>query len=454
MKFSAVDLFAGCGGLSEGFRQAGFEIVSQVEMDRFACETLKTRHLYYLLKNEERMDVYFRFLKEEMDRDEIFKLYPSLSALKEEIEKRVTQLEIKDEVIGRVVSRTRSSAKQMGINRINVVLGGPPCQPYSLIGRARDLNKKKDDGRHFLYRHYLKIIEFLKPDFFVYENVPGLISAKNHNRKIFEALEEDFSSLNPAYEVLRDFRGDNNYLLLNSADFGVPQVRKRIFLIGCQKRILKKAPEIKKLYFDFVKQALHNRQKNGYLSVNDAIGDLPPLKTGEGSDEWFGPYNTEVENGYQELMREDSPGVLNHRSRTHMKEDLERYRFFLRESKENGNANLITLKEKRPDLLPRHRNLEHFLDRFKVQEGEKPASTITAHLSKDGHYYIHPDIEQCRSFTAREAARCQSFMDNYKFEGSRTQQYIQIGNAVPPILAKAIAENLKKLLEGFYDGKN
>jgi len=437
-KFYAIDLFAGCGGLSEGFRQMGFEVIAQVEMDRWACETLKTRSLYYKLRKTKKLHWYFKYLKGEMSKGEI---YERFTDIKTELDLEVIRAEFGKDNLREILNRIENVRKYYETPKFHVVLGGPPCQPYSLVGRSRDPDRMMLDERHFLYGYYLEILKTLQPDFFIFENVPGLITAKAGGEEIFSKMIEDFRGIYPSYEIAPSFdeysRNPRQYLL-NSTMYGVPQKRRRIVFIGYRKSLLLKNANVK----DVFKRVLKSKvpEYAGY-TVSDAIGDLPPLALGKGSDGWFGEYHTEAITPYQEKMRTWSPGIVNHRTRTHMKSDLERYRFFIEHRlNENKAATLSDLMKERPDLTPAHNHLNNFLDRFKVQWWSQPSSTITAHICKDGHYYIHPDISQCRSFTVREAARCQSFPDNFKFEGPRTEQFRQVGNAVPPLLSRTLAQ--------------
>ncbi|MBI2909416.1 MAG: DNA cytosine methyltransferase [Chloroflexi bacterium] len=449
-QYYAVDLFAGCGGLSEGFSQAGFDVVAQVEMDKWACETLATRHMYRELRKVGKGGLYNAYLKGEVSQSEIFDSFPGGQ---QSISLRVIQATLGDDGIEAVLERTDASRGFHGAPKIHVLLGGPPCQCYSVVGRARDPFKMENDGRHYLYKHYLEILEQLQPDFFVYENVPGLFSARVDGNKIFTKILGDFESLNPAYAVtppLQRVSEDPAGYIINSADFGVPQSRKRLILIGYKKSLERKSRTIKNIFARLQRDASKNRVA-GALTVADAIGDLPPLRPGQGSDGWLGPYFGRANGAYYKIMRRHSPGIVNHRARTHMASDLERYRFFIEHRLNGKNTTYLTdLIKERPDLAPAHNSLDTFLDRFKVQWWDKPALTITAHINRDGHYYIHPDIQQCRSFTVREAARCQSFTDNYKFEGPRTQQFKQVGNAVPPLLSRAVARAIRGELRKIY----
>ncbi len=448
-KFTFIDLFAGCGGLSEGFEQLGFIPIAQVEMDSRACETLRTRRLYRLLRASGQQDVYFGYLKGSISRDEIYLEFPDIM---EQVDKCVIEGKMTEGNLWSIIEKINENLKTEKHSSVNVMIGGPPCQPYSLAGRSRDPDRMQNDERHFLYKHYLEMLQAYKPDFFVYENVPGLFSAKAKGEEVFKKLLKDFSNIQPEYAItppLEKVVLDPGSYILNSVNFGVPETRRRLIVIGYKKELEKENPDVADI---FAKLQKRSKIGNKEVTVRDAISDLPALEPGEGEDQWFGPYDRKHNlTSYQKQMRKESPGVINHKARTHMERDRKRYRFFIDQcEKDGGRATLKDLQEKRPDLLPEHKHLDKFIDRFKVQCWDKPSSTIVAHISKDGHYYIHPDPEQCRSFTVREAARCQSFPDNYMFEGPRTEQFRQVGNAVPPILAKAIAQAILEELNSIY----
>ena len=322
----------------------------------------------------------------------------------------------------------------------------------------KDLDEKKKEDiekKNFLYRHYLQLLRHFKPDVFIYENVPGLFSATTGGQKIFQKLLKDFSDLSPSYTIippLDKVTENPHHYILNSVNFGVPQTRRRLILIGFKEGLEEKNPGIFRMYEKLQRK---KKPKNLQITVEDAIGDLPELKPGYGNNRFYSEYpENEPRTVYQKKMRKNSPGVVNHFARAYMQSDLDRYRFFIEYCQNTGkSATLKDLLSERSDLAPEHKkkNNDKFVDRFKVQWREKPASTVTAHLSKDGHYFIHPDIEQCRSFTVREAARCQSFPDNFFFEGPRTEQFRQVGNAVPPLLAKAIGKSVLRELEKIYN---
>jgi len=448
-RFSAVDLFAGPGGLGEGFSRAAFELVASVECDPHAVLTLRTRIAYRELEVIGKPSLYWSYVRGEVDFGELLERFGEIDR---KIGRTLIPETISEDTRGRILDRIVSSYSKEGFAGVNVLLGGPPCQLYSLAGRARYSSmpeKYNTDPRIRLFEHYVYYLQELQPDIFVFENVYGITSSRLEKKHIPEILLEEFD--NAGYEVpALEAEGSNTFrnCILNSVSFGVPQIRKRLILIGIRKDIARLSTQardrIRSFYEEFSGKADENFSP---VTVREAISDLPPLRPGEGSDRWFGPYESAPVSEYSKLMRQGSEGVINHRARNHMDSDLERYRYFIEHAAEGRRVTLEDLKRERPDLLPKHRKLDIFLDRFKVQMWDKPSSTITSHLSKDGHYYIHPDISQLRSFTVREAARCQSFPDSYLFEGPRTEQFRQVGNAVPPLMSEKIALRIREALD-------
>jgi DNA (cytosine-5)-methyltransferase 1 len=443
---TAVDLFAGSGGISEGFVSAGFKVAAFLECDHHATETLRSRVAFHELRKLQKLDWYEKYFREEISRESLLRKFPQVA---DRVEAAVIEKKFGVHRYVDLISAIRNSLKLHKSGRLNVLLGGPPCQAYSLVGRSRDPNRMERDGRHFLYQHYLDTLADLKPDFFLMENVPGLLTAKINGKQTFQQILNDFAAIEPAYEVApsyEEYRRSPRDYLVNSYWYGVPQRRTRVILIGYRRELARTHPRIKTVFRRLLAMKMDN-----VLTVTDAIGDLPELTPGDGKDGWFGAYKEKPLTTYQSWAHRRSAGVCNHRARTHMASDLERYRFFIGHHL-NGNrrATLVNLLEERPDLTPDHDHLDKFIDRFKVQLWNRPSTTVMAHIAKDGHYYIHPDIHQCRSFTVREAARCQSFPDNFRFEGPRTEQFKQVGNAVPPRMAYAIAKVLMHELEKIY----
>lgn len=414
-----LDLFAGAGGLSEGFIQAGFTPVAHVEMDLAACFTLKTRAAFHWLEENNNYKLYYQYLYQKITRDEFYKNIPK------PILDTVLNFEISEKTIPEIFKNIDFLLKG---RKLDLIIGGPPCQAYSLAGRARSKNNMKGDKRNYLYRYYAEFLNYYQPKFFVFENVLGLLSAKEENNTLhFDNMLNLFKECGYSAE----------YKILNAYDYGILQNRKRIIIIGKKGHHKKFYPQIDKI-------------KNKYI-VWDVLEDLPKIKAGEGT---ISPVCTnKCNNNYLSKARikmiEKEP-VTFHQARPNTDNDLKIYKIVVNSwNKFHTRISYADL----PENLKTHKNITSFVDRFKIVAGEMPyCQTIVAHISRDGHYYIHPDINQNRSLTPREAARLQTFPDNYYFESkkgkpSRTIAYKQIGNAVPVLLAYKIAKTLKKEFE-------
>jgi len=503
MSIPVIDIFAGPGGLGEGFSSVFdkdgnriFKTVLSIEMEEYAHKTLTLRSFYRQFKHGKAPEEYYQVLRGEITVDELFSI-EKFAVESENAKKEAKKAKLgydDDSVEPDIVDGWIEEALNGETNWI--LTGGPPCQAYSVVGRSRRqemvLDAEKDD-RVDLYRQYLRILEAYRPSIFIMENVKGMLSARSAKHSIFEKIMEDLKA--PGYKIFSLVREPRNNLydkpeflpqdfVIKSEEYGIPQARHRVILLGIRKDIYNKPPEI--------------LEKKPVVSVNDVIGDLPRLRSGlsKTTNTWENWHeavtnislngvlkqipdgiNSGIQNSIKKLRKPHNEsgsefipfrsdhrpldyetkwfhdkkieGVCNHESRGHMESDLHRYLFcavFANENKESPKLDEFPEK-----LLPDHKNVKEsiktkkFADRFRVQLANKPAKTITSHISKDGHYYIHPDPTQCRSFTVREAARIQTFPDNYFFCGPRTAQYIQVGNAVPPLLAKRIAKIVLKL---------
>jgi len=414
-KLNYIDLFAGAGGLSEGFIRAGFNPIAHVEMNKDACDTLKTRTAYHWLKENNKSEIYFEYLKSDNKNKEEF----WRNHVPDNIINSVINTEISKDTLPNIFEKID---KELGKMQVDLIIGGPPCQAYSIVGRARDPKNMEDDPRNHLYKHYIKFLEKYKPKMFVFENVPGILSAKNgeYLNKILKAVRKT------GYAVSLP---TNKQKVLNAKDFGVLQDRKRVIIIGWKK-------ELGLSYPDF------NVEENNFQILKDLFSDLKPLRNGEGTLNATKYKKDTTEYLRQSGIRDGLDFVTQHIVRPNNENDLEIYRIAVEEWNKGKRLNYATL----PSKLIKHNNVESFTNRFQVVNGQGISHTVVAHIAMDGHYYIHPDEKQNRSISVREAARIQSFPDDYFFEGSRSAAFKQIGNAVPPLMAQKIAEKIKEML--------
>lgn len=538
-----IDIFAGPGGLSEGFSRfasfrssrTSFESRLAIEKDPVAARTLELRSFYRTFPEGKAPEDYYQVIRGQRSEASLA-LHPAWQEAKQHVWN--AELGVESEAI--LHTRIKSS---LGTARNWVLLGGPPCQAYSLMGRARmtgigaearqaglDLDELRQvkrfefasDHRHRLYLEYLRIVAVHQPAVFVMENVKGILSSRidvdngGEAERVFAHIRRDLSNPWEAllgdseYGQLRSFRREEPHVyrlyslviggdktgaeirdsdfLIRSEEFGIPQRRHRVILLGVRDDIrvnptaltpatratvrtaIEALPKLRssvsrnsvgKGWFDSIRaefkrldvrfpenalagRALFEFLTNGEPDLDDGGDFLPAEMTPDGSDlgRWY------ADDGIK--------GVIQHVARSHMVSDLVRYLYASSVADAFGKS--PALEDWPKELLPDHRNVavdsetgriraEGFHDRFKVQIWDQPSSTVTSHIAKDGHYFIHPDPMQCRSLTVREAARLQTFPDNYHFCGNRTQQYHQVGNAVPPYLACQIAGVVAKLLE-------
>lgn len=513
-KIKVVDLFAGPGGLGEGFARFSpggtpeprpFEIVYSAEKDPAAVRTLRLRTFFRLCEARGYVpESYYQYVRGE--REDPF------DSSSENLWNHSCQEAATTELGTTAGDNALRAALKRNLKKGDewILIGGPPCQAYSLVGRSRNRGiadyAPEKDQRNFLYEHYLDILANHQPAAFVMENVKGILSSRVGNEQMFPRILRDLANpgraagrrarprytihaltSSTAFEDGDDIASiDPRKFLIRAEQYGVPQARHRVILLGIRRGSDLARPDQLQPLFEPIEASI-------------PLHSLPPLRSGitrrdvttaEWRDEILKALKTAAFDGLEEtvirqlrgafnadiatqshltqggrfvrtdriktgrsnaekaflsrIVNERCAGYLNHQTRNHMPMDLLRYLYACTMAANNG------VSPKAGDypaaLAPKHQNWKtgKFADRFRVQISGRPSTTITSHISKDGHYFIHPDPIQCRSLTVREAARLQTFPDDYFFEGNRTEQYVQTGNAVPPFLASGVAEIIWK----------
>lgn len=508
-KIPVIDIFAGPGGLGEGFSSLQsedgkylFDIKLSIEKDSYAHQTLELRAFYRQFQKTGAPNEYYQYLQGDISKDDLFNKYKNEAKVAKQKAWLAELGKIPDHEVDKRIKKGLADAKNWAL------IGGPPCQAYSIVGRSRMIGesraKYETDPRHHLYKQYLKILAKHQPPVFIIENVKGLISATLKGEKTFELIQADLKEPTTATQINTDKpvsyklfsvtkeppeeneEVDSKDFIVRSEDYEIPQSRHRVIILGIREDFYKKHPRI--------------LLKKNQVFIEQVIDDLPKLRSGLSKErdssqiwhqlireipelEWVKSLPIELQNeikrfsevqgteltrGGKCVPKTESPnrhtdwyldkklsGVCNHETRSHIREDLHRYFFAAVYTK--VNKRFPRLVDYPIELLPNHKNVEEarknakFADRFRVQLEGQPSTTVVSHISKDGHYFIHYDPTQCRSLTVREAARLQTFPDNYFFEGPRTQQYHQVGNAVPPLLAKQIAKIVAELFQAESD---
>ena len=409
-KIKMLDLFAGCGGLTDGFMQTGcFEDVAAVEWKEPQVRTLRNR----LKTKWGEMDADERVLHFDMQReDELFGGWSNDSEYK---------------------SSKGLDCYVKEANGIDIIIGGPPCQAYSVAGRVRDEKGMEDDYRNFLFEHYLAIVDRYQPDLFIFENVPGILSAAPHGKKVADIIPEEFSK--KGYEITKNLKG----AIVNAADYNVPQNRKRVILVGVRRKSFENV-DIQKMLDEFYHTILPLHKGKKVITVKDAIGSMPRLT----------PYWDDAHHSKRQSHSVPTCGMTWHVPRYSNTRDMDTFKL-LAEDLESGRNEYDS--KKIAELYEQKVGAKSPIHRYHVLNPNEPSTTIIAHLHKDGNRFIHYDPSQARTITPREAGLLQSFDMDFEFLGSRGNVYEMIGNAVPPQLAKALAESVVVLLKKYKSDK-
>jgi DNA (cytosine-5)-methyltransferase 1 len=403
---NAIDLFAGCGGLSEGFEQSGhFRMLAHVEWEDAPCDTLAAR----LRENWGYIDARKRVIRFDIQRtEELLKGWNN----------------------DPVYASGEGLIRTIGQDKLDLIIGGPPCQAYSVAGRIRDEHGMHFDYRNYLFESYLRVVAHFKPKLVVFENVPGMLSATPGGKSIVWLIREAFDSV--GYEIAEDMR---RTAVINFTEYGIPQNRSRIIILGLNKNIFKKDRNI--LLDNFYNVILPKYKTEKESTVHQAISDLPV----------FYPAGKEYRYGGRRYSHKPAfTNIPNHSPRYHNTRDIRIFRDLAMDL-QTGRNHFIAI-DRIKKLYTERTGKTSNVHKYYVLRPNEPSNTVPAHLFKDGLRHIHPDPKQARSITVREAARLQDFPDDFIFMGSMGEQYKMIGNAVPPRFSRILASSIVELLEG------